>query len=239
LIYAVGNFTTIGGESISYVGAWNGTAWTGLGEVASAHITAANISPDKELYVVGTFTSIGGLDYANGIAKWNGSSWSHIDFQPPAGGTASAVSFVALDPVVVSNFDTWIGMSGPGNAYVSDLTTVTNDGSVHAFPRIIFERSGGTEATILLLRNNTSGGILNLSYSLLDGETLTIDLRPTKKSIISSFFGSKMEAVFANSDLGQFTLLPGDNVISCFVYETGAPTVYATILWQDTYDGLD
>ena len=210
-----------------------------MGESASAHITAAAISRDNVLYVVGTFTSIGGLSYANGIAKWNGSSWAHIDFQPPAGGTPSAVAFTNVNPVVLSNYDTWIGMSGAGNAEVGAPTTVTVVGSVQVYPRITIERSGGTEATILFLRNDTTGKTLYMNYSLLDGEQLTIDLRPTQKSIESNFFGSQMDAVLANSDFGKFTLLPDSNTISCFVYETGAPTVSVTMLWQDTYDGID
>ena len=56
---------------------------------------------------------------------------------------------------------------------------------------------------------------------------------------MSNFFGNRLDAKLLGSDWGTFNLSPGDNEITCFVAEAGAPTVYATILWTDTYDGYD
>ena len=77
------------------------------------------------------------------------------------------------------------------------------------------------------------------SYALLDGETLTVDLRPGQRSITSSMFGSRPDAILANSDFGSFTLKPGANQITCFVDEGGAVTVTAWLEWRDAYRGMD
>jgi hypothetical protein len=76
-LYAGGNFTTVGGVSISRIAKWNGTSWSALGTGANDYVRALVIGPDGALYAGGDFTSIGGVA-ANYIAKWNGSSWSPL-----------------------------------------------------------------------------------------------------------------------------------------------------------------
>lgn len=108
-----------------------------------------------------------------------------------------------------------------------------------AFPIIVFSRTGGTTATIKTVVNERTGQELLFDYDLLDGETLTIDLSPTNKTIVSSFFGSRLDAVLANSDFGTWALLPNDNNITSFVDTSGSPIITAYILWQTPFDGYD
>jgi hypothetical protein len=48
-----------------------------------------------------------------------------------------------------------------------------------------------------------------------------------------------MDAILTGSDFGIFCLLPGDNDITCFVAESGSPTVTATMIWKNTYLSFD
>jgi len=60
----------------TYLCKWNGTSWDTTGLSADGAILSLYIYND-ELYAGGQFTSIGGVS-ANGIAKYNGSTWSDI-----------------------------------------------------------------------------------------------------------------------------------------------------------------
>lgn len=62
--------------SASYLCKWNGTNWDTAGISADGAVLSLYVYND-ELYAGGMFTSIGGVS-ANGIAKYNGSSWSDI-----------------------------------------------------------------------------------------------------------------------------------------------------------------
>jgi len=60
----------------NYLSKWNGTEWEHFGDSISSFIVNMKVIND-ELYFMGTFTHIGGID-ANGIAKWDGTTWSAI-----------------------------------------------------------------------------------------------------------------------------------------------------------------
>ena len=104
---------------------------------------------------------------------------------------------------------------------------------------IVFERTGGTSAILKTVRNETLGLELLFNYVLLDGETLTIDLGPTEKSIVSNFFGPRFDAVLKNSDWGIWHLGPGNNQITAFVDVVGAPAIVGTLEWRDPYWAAD
>ena len=93
--------------------------------------------------------------------------------------------------------------------------------------------------TVKWLKNETTGATLYLNYALLDGEKLTIDMRPGERQVISNYYGNTLRAVLRNSDLGQFFLLPGNNNISCLVTVAGSPTAEAYLLWQSVHWSVD
>ena len=233
--YAGGSFTGMGAASVNYVAVYDGVAWKALGDGVNNAVLAIAEAPDGLICVGGSFTEAGGITNAY-LAKWNGASWSRIDAVLPA--AVYSIEIANTDPVT-SAHDLHIGFSNVGNVSVSGTVTVTNAGSTVGYPSIIIKRTGGTSAILMTIRNETSGAQLLFDYSLLDGETLTIDLTPMQKSIVSSFFGDRMDATLAGSDFGTFCLLPGDNNITCFVAEAGAPTVTATMIWKDTYLSFD
>lgn len=218
-VYIGGGFTTLGGVSVTRIGFWNGTTFEALGSGADSTIHTCALAPNGDLYVTGAFTTIGGLDVNNfAIARWNGASWTHLDADMSAYALVQHVALGRASAVISDNFDIYVAQAtGSLAGNMAGLVTITNEGTTLTYPIITIRRDGGTQAIIKQIRNETVGKALSFDYSLLDGESLTIDLRPTRKSIISSMFGSRPDAILANSDFGDFTLQPGDNDVTCFV----------------------
>jgi hypothetical protein len=83
-LYAGGDFVTAGGVVVSRVAKWDGGEWSPLGGGISggwfAQVNALIVFDDgtgPALYAGGAFTNAGGVS-ANGIARWNGTSWSPL-----------------------------------------------------------------------------------------------------------------------------------------------------------------
>jgi hypothetical protein len=243
-LYVGGQFTTagFGTTTVNYVARWNGTAWEAMAGGTGSTVYDLSVGPDNMLYAVGDFSTVGGgtVFVAEGIARWNGASWAHWDINLP--GTPAVYVVLAsqyVDAVINSNYDLFVGYNTTGTGYFAGEATATNDGTTPVYPKIVYNRSGGTTAILETLRNETTGKELLFEYIMLDGETLTIDLTPTNKSIISSQFGDRLDIVFANSDFGTWSLLPNDNSVTSFVDVTGAPTITAYMLYKDAYKSMD
>jgi hypothetical protein len=181
--------------------------------------------------VGGDFTTAGGITITDRFAIWNGYTWAHIDVDFP--GT----------PVVYAAWqyrdNLYIAHSDVGTAYGSYLNTITNNGTAITYPVIKVKRTGGTSATVAYFENVTTGKKLYCNYALLDGETLTIDLRPGRRRVISDFFGVKNDAILRGSDFTGFSLQPGENKISAYVIQVGAPTMAASISYKLTHESVD
>jgi hypothetical protein len=83
-LYAGGEFTTAGGISANGIAKWNGSSWSALGSGMAASgppivkaLTPFDDGSGPALYAGGYFTTAGGVP-ANGIARWDGSSWSAL-----------------------------------------------------------------------------------------------------------------------------------------------------------------
>jgi hypothetical protein len=230
ILYIGGDFTDQGGETdCDYICSWNGRQFSNLGTYVSAAVDDITIAPDGRVFVAGN------AFWACEFSAWNGAAWEVWD-------TDAGVERIAIgpaDPTIPTNYDIWIGDDASTSREIAGTTTVTNDGTKARNPVFKVSRSGGTSATLYTLRNETTGKILMFDYDLLDGETLTVDCRPGKRSITSSFFGERPAAILANSDFGSFDLKPGSNQITCFVDVAGAPTVTAWLEYRDAYLGMD
>jgi len=230
-LYAGGNYISIGNVTTSFIARWNGSFWEELaGGLTGSQVSSIDVDANGILFVGGDISTAGGVTIYNGLAVWNKTTWYNFDLNIPSA-VLRAIS-------VNTDGNIWIGHDQNGTTGTfSGTTTVTNDGTAIAYPIITISRSGGTTATLKSLGNETTGTRIPLDYSLLDGETLTLDFTPGAKAFTSNFFGSRLG--ISNHNIVDFNLESGSNTISCFVDTSGGPTVIVTIEWTERYKGLD
>ena len=108
-LYVGGGFTQTGGVAANYVAHWNGSSWASLGSVSSNgvsgdffHTVNALAVFGGDLYVGGSFTHAGGVA-ANGVARWDGSSWTSLGT-----GSGNGVNNAVL-ALAVSGSDLYVG----------------------------------------------------------------------------------------------------------------------------------
>jgi hypothetical protein len=237
-VFFGGFFTTSEGITTNRVTVWTDTSFSALGDGLDGAVYSLSLAPDSSLFVVGAFSSPTGSE-GGLVIKWNGYAWAHVDIEFPAASILYAIFASQYTDPVIEEYDIWAGFDTEGTGYFGGDVTSTNEGTVPVYPKVVYNRDGGTTATIETLRNERTGKELLFDYDLLDGETLTIDLAQTKKSIVSSMFGQRQDAVLPNSDFGDWSLLQGDNDVTSFVNVTGAPTITAYMLWKDSYSSQD
>jgi hypothetical protein len=244
VMYITGTFTNGAGiAEADYIVQWNGQAFSALGggiasTLANPGILASTIAPDGSLYIAGyRLETADSIDLTDSIARWNGSAWTLVDIDIPGTPNVWDIGCGQADPVVANNFDIFIGFDTTGAGYFSGAVTVTNGGTAEAWPVFSIERSGGTSARLVQIRNETTGKDLFFNYSLLDGEKLTIDT--TTGTISSSFFGSRPDALLPRSNLASFNLQYGTNSITACVLVVGAPTITGLLRYRDRYWSSD
>jgi hypothetical protein len=82
-LYAGGDFTTAGGTQANHIAKWDGEQWSPLGSGTGgtfSSVRALAVFDDGSgpaLYVGGNFATAGGIT-VNGIAKWDGDTWSPL-----------------------------------------------------------------------------------------------------------------------------------------------------------------
>jgi hypothetical protein len=84
-LYAGGYFSSISGVHAASIARWDGTGWSPVGAglsdtyntVCCTEVDAIAILPNGNLVAAGGFNLAGGMA-ANGIAQWDGSSWSSL-----------------------------------------------------------------------------------------------------------------------------------------------------------------
>jgi hypothetical protein len=98
-IFAGGGFASIGGTSAAGIARWNGTSWSPLGtglESVAPVPTSVNVlrsfqdGATRSLYVGGHFVLAGGVA-ANGIARWDGATWTGLGVDIAAVGSVVGV----------------------------------------------------------------------------------------------------------------------------------------------------
>jgi trimeric autotransporter adhesin len=102
-VYAGGQFTAAGSLAVAGIAKWDGTAWSPLG----IGLTRTTVLPEvralavsgNDLFVGGQFDTAGGVT-ADGIAKWNGTSWSAL---------GSGRDIYNIQTLVVSGGDLYAG----------------------------------------------------------------------------------------------------------------------------------
>lgn len=158
-LYALGDFTSIGGVAANNIAKWNGSAWSALGSGLNGSANGGCIGADGALYVVGAFTTAGG-SAANRVAKWNGSAWSALGsglsgtgytvLIGPAGGVYIGGQFATAGGVTVNNVTKWNGTafealgSGLGDSVSYNVTDMVFDEHGNLYAGGSFFSSGAT-----------------------------------------------------------------------------------------------
>ena len=153
-LFVSGGFQYAGEVHANNLAMWDGLRWCSLGsEVTRPNRPISGLIADKEsLYVAGAFRNIGDsrIDPVNGIAKWNGSSWSALGNGLAEGSPAS---------IAIHQDQLWVGRSV--------LTTFApprpNNPAVFHLPRAISE--------------TLKDGIFNLSWPKPD-EDIVLECSP-------------------------------------------------------------
>lgn len=123
-LYIGGLFRHVNGVFTDYIAQWNGMEWRSLGGGLDAPVCAVAVDAAGIVYVGGAFTEATNADGStvsvNGIARWDGATWSAL-----GGGVSGMVRALALDEA--------------GTLYVGgDFTQATNaNGTTITAQRII------------------------------------------------------------------------------------------------------
>jgi hypothetical protein len=183
-LYAGGDFDTAGGVTVSCIAKWNGSSWSalgsGIGTVATigneqtVAVSALAVS-GSDVYAGGDFISAGGVA-ANGIAKWDGSSWTALGTGMNEAVYALAVSgsdlyaggwFTTAGGAGVNYIAHWNGSSwsalGSGMPYAHNATVgalAVSGSTVYAGGNFTFTTAGGITANYIAEWNGSSWSAL-------------------------------------------------------------------------------
>jgi len=142
-LYAGGGFTIAGGVTALRIAKWDGTSWspvgggmTGTGPLAVVDLAVFDDGDGPALYAGGEFKSAGGVT-VNGIARWDGTSWSALGS----------------------------GVSDPGLATVKALGVFDDGGGAALYAGGDFTAAGGTPASRIAKWSGTSWSALGSGVS--------------------------------------------------------------------------
>lgn len=148
--------------------------WNSLETGTDGVIRASAVDSSGNLYIAGYFENAGGVS-VNGLAKWDGSSWSNVSANTPPQGTIFAIAvdgngnlyvggwFTEIEnDIAANNIAMWDGSSwstlGSGvNDYVSALLV---DSSGNLYAGGAFSEAGGQPANSVTKWNGSSWSAL-------------------------------------------------------------------------------
>lgn len=209
-LYAGGEFTAADGLAANHVARWTGAGWAALGSGLSGGLTYAaslatyDYGTGPALYVGGEFAGAGGVA-AEGIARWDGASWSAL----PGLGAASDVSALCVFDGELYAGGAFDGVGGCGASAI-----VRWDGSTWTCPP-----SGGTNGPIKAMAVFDEG----------DGPALFIAGTFTTAggvaaSHIARFDGTTWSAVGGGTDNNVLALIVFDDGSGSALYAAGGFT---------------
>ena len=170
-VYVGGGFTQAGGAAANYVAKWNGTAWSSLGAGTAngmnSYVGVLVVAGNGDVYAGGLFTQAGGVA-ANGVAKWNGTTWSPLGTGVGGGVYALAVAvngdvyagggFTQAGGGAANYVAKWDGTAwsplGAGTSGNVSAVAVAGNGDVYVGGR--FSQAGGAAANNVAKWNGTA-----------------------------------------------------------------------------------
>lgn len=227
----------VGAGADSDLWAYNGVAWTSIGNVGDGAGIAwglAALANTRTLYVSGTFTSANRVSLPERFGLWNGSALVGADADLPGTPTIYVIRGFR-DGSLAVGYDT------SGAATVAATTTVTNTvpsgaGAARAYPTITFSGPSSGTARLYQIVNTTTGRAIYFNLILNAGETAVLTLNPRQLAFVSSWRGDIMGSILAGSNEADFFLQPGANVLSLFAADA---SVTAIIRWRRAFAHMD
>jgi hypothetical protein len=116
LICAAGSFTTVG-VSASRFAVWNGSSWAAAGSGLSGNGNRV-YSNGTNLYVGGNFLLAGGI-IVNGLASWDGSTWTQIGTPGRCNGAHTTVRAIGTDGANLFVGGSFLGIGQTNAPYVA------------------------------------------------------------------------------------------------------------------------
>lgn len=188
-IYIGGSFNVAGNVMAHSVAKWNGSTWSALGTgmsgayhnpIAPAPVVHALAISGNDVYAGGDFSSAGGVT-ANGIARWDGTSWSAVGGgmnevvralaasggNVYAGGRFSSIGGTAANGIAVWNGSSWSALGNgirnrSGSAgYVMDIAT----NGTNVFAAGDFNHAGDINANCIAKWNGSNWSALGTGVS--------------------------------------------------------------------------
>lgn len=157
-LIATGYFEFAGGVSVSGIASWDGAAWSsldgGLGGTCAACLGIGHclMIYNDELMVGGNFSSVGGDDAINWIARWNGREWNPLG--TGTSGFVQSLTIVDGDLIVAGGF------TYPNDADVDHIARWDGT-SWHTFPA-----DGGSSASFVVVGSYAGALIVGTQFGI-------------------------------------------------------------------------
>jgi hypothetical protein len=179
------------------------------------------------VYLGGSWITIDGLTTPDSAARWNGSAWTPLDVNLPGTATLYALA-VSADGTLVLGYDQTGSAVG-----ASAINYAVNSGNANTYPIMEIAATG----PLYSIRNVTTGVEIFFNLTLLAGERLHLEFNPASIVVKSTFRGDVSRYVLPGSQLSNFFLMPGTNIIAVFLQESAAGQ--NMLWWQPCYLSVD
>jgi hypothetical protein len=233
-LYCCGAFATAGGIPAYGVAVWNGTGWQAMGGFQQAGAVADVLQFFKlangDLLATGHFdTIVGGRACYFGAARWTGADWVPLDgILYGASAAQTVIAAVEASPgelIFGLDVNKVLILWGPSNTVVASGPT---------YPRLVL--SGfSSSVPVLTLVNRRTGRELVLDYIPFSGEALTLDLRPDRKRLTSSWKGDVTGGIPLGTALATWALEDGSQDVGLLSWAGGT----GVLIWRDRHWSVD
>lgn len=235
-IYVCGSFLLVNNNVIAYdplkaapcIASYDGRSWNSIstsGMSAGATINGVYLAPNGDLYVIGTFTQIGGVA-ANRIAKWNGITWSAL-----GSGISNEVTCITGDNsgnIYVGGF---FSSAGGINCYL----IARWDGAWHQMGAYSgFSAGGGAHVKCLAFDNNKNILYVGGNFTSTEGASDICSYDPTTNTF--SAIGSGL-----NADVYDLHISPSSGILYAgggFTASGSTPVLYMAKLNGNIWEPL-
>lgn len=205
-LYVGGEFSLAGGISANSIARWNGADWSTLGSglfidfegFVEPGAVAAVVVDGTDVYVGGYFSEAGGVS-ANGVANWNGSSWSALGTGLESIDSSSGETYVGEAEALMMHNGELIAGGFIDRAGGIDVNEIAKwDGNAWA------PVGSGTDAPVRAFGAVPGGFFVGGGFNLAGGK-----LSPNLAFVRNPSTYSGPYVVFANDNATIYLLIPG------------------------------